>query len=188
MLIGLTGPIASGTDVFGKILVEKGFERFSLSDYLREEMKKKGIEANRKNMQDFGDEIRKEFGEGELVKRLISKNKINKEKNYVIESIRNPGEVEEFRKFRSFILVLVDAPNEIRYQRVLKRARDSDDPQTIEEFKKLEQKDFGVNQPKHGQQHSAVFKMADKKILNNGSLEDLRNRAEELLEELTGIF
>jgi len=184
MLIGLTGRIGSGTDTFGKILVKKGFERISLSDYLREEMKAQNIEINRKNMQDFGDKIRKEEGQGALVKKIVSENKLNTGKNYVIESIRNPGEVEELRKLNSFTLVLIDAPIEIRFSRVLRRSRDDDEPKTIEEFKKWEEKDLGINQPKHGQQHLAVFKLADRKIINNSTIKELTKKAEKLLKKL----
>lgn len=38
MIIGVTGPICSGTTSFMNFLQEKGFEHFSYSDILREEL------------------------------------------------------------------------------------------------------------------------------------------------------
>lgn len=181
MLVGVTGPIASGTDSFGKILVEKGFIWFSYSDLLREEMRKKGIELTRKNLQDYGDFIRKKNGEGVLSKILISK--MENGKNYVVGNIRNPGEVDELRKISDFVLVLINVPINIRFNRAVKRKRENE-PIIFEEFKKLDEKDLGINQPKHGQQHGAVFKMVDKIIVNDGSLEELRRKTERFLEKL----
>ena len=134
-------------------------------------------------MQDFGDKLRKEGGPGALVK--LSLPSLDMNKNYVIESVRNPGEVEELRKLGdNFVLLLVDASAEIRFRRLLKRARDEDEPKTFEEFRKWEERDLGVGQPKYGQQQSAVFEMADKFIMNNGSFEDLKKEVETLLYEL----
>jgi len=187
MLIGVTGPIGSGTDTFGAMLVKNGFERVSMSDYLREKMKSVGIEINRENMQDFGDKLRKEEGAGILARKLLAKILVSGKKNYVLESVRNPGEVKELKRLDNFVLVLVDAPVEVRFERVMKRARDSDEPQTLEEFKKWEERDFGVGQPEYGQQQQAVFKMADKKIINDGSLENLKIKIGELLREFDEV-
>ena len=40
MIIGITGSYASGKDTVASILQEKGFIHYSLSDILREELKK----------------------------------------------------------------------------------------------------------------------------------------------------
>ena len=182
MIIGVTGPIAAGTDSFANFLIEKGFLWFSYSDVLREEMIKQGIPLERMNIISFANSWRKKEGTGVLSKKIISK--MHKGKNYVIGNIRNPGEVEELRKSgERVILVHVDAPLEKRFERARRRNRERD-PQTFEDFKKLDTIDLGVGQQEYGQQHAAVFKMADYKIMNDGSIEDLRNRVYALLSGL----
>jgi len=50
MVIGLTSFLVSGKDTVGQMLVQRGFERFSCSDYLREVLKKKQMEITRDNL------------------------------------------------------------------------------------------------------------------------------------------
>ncbi len=182
MIIGLTGPLCAGTDTIGEILKKEfGFIWMSYSDVLREVCVERGIEITRKNLQDLGNELREERGTGVLSGILIEK--MLPEKNYVIGNIRNPGEVEVLReKFRNdFILVKIEADKKIRFERLLKRRREKD-PQTWEEFLKVEERDFGANENEKGQQHQKVFEMADKKIENNKTIEDLRNQVKKLIE------
>lgn len=181
MIIGVTGTICAGIDSFGRILEEKGFKWFSYSDVIKEEAMKRGVFPTRELLQDLGDELRKNEGLGVLSKRILEK--MEPSKNYVIGNIRNPGEVEELKKRKDFVLVMLDAPVELRFERLLGRARPGD-PSSFEEFKKVEQRDFGIEQEDHGQQHFAVFKMAEKIIMNDSTENELRKKVEKLLEEL----
>ena len=87
-VIGVTGPICSGTDSFVSILAERGFIPFSYSDEIKEEASQKGIDTTRIRMQDLGDEIRKREGLGALSARLLKKMKPGLK--YVVGNIRNP--------------------------------------------------------------------------------------------------
>lgn len=96
MLIGLTGPIASGKSVLADMLVQQGFIRLTLSEEVREECKKRGLPLERSILQDLGNEMRQKHGNGYWARRLLAK--LAPGKNHVIEGIRNPGEVEELKK------------------------------------------------------------------------------------------
>ena len=181
MIIGVTGPIGSGTDSLGMLLQERGFKRYSYSDELREDMKKLGIELTRENLIEYANRIRKEKGTGILSKRIIAR--MQKGKNYVVGNIRNPGEVEVMRDAKDFVLVKIDASQEVRFGRMKERQRESD-PITWEEFLKLEERDLGKKEEEHGQQHWKVFEMADHEIENNGTEEEFRERVERFLVEL----
>lgn len=186
MIIGVTGPLCAGTDTFGEILhKEKGFIWMSYSDVLRDELRKRGVELTRKNLQDVGDELRKEHGNGVISKLLIEKINRITGRNFVIGNIRNPGEVEVLReKFgKDFVLVRIDAPLEIRFERLLHRRREKD-PQTMEDFRKVEERDLGTHEEDYGQQHAAVFPLADFQIDNGGTFEELREGVEELMEKI----
>lgn len=206
MIVGVTGPLCAGTDTFGEILQKEfGFVWLAYSDVLRDELRKRGIEITRKNLQDLGNELRETRGTGVISELLVERMIVGKDpehkndfvsgsqttngkkvvRDYVVGNIRNPGEVEVLReKFGDeFVLVRLDAEKKIRFERLLQRRREKD-PQTWEEFLKVEARDFGVNEEKSGQQHSAVFEMADFVIENNGSFEELRKKVKDFIENI----
>ena len=184
MIIGLTGPICAGKDEVAKILVSLGFERFSLSDEIRAELRWHVAEMKREYIQECGDQMRRREGVGVWARRIMSR--IRPGKNYVIDSIRNPGEVEELRQLGGFFLVKIHAPTKLRFARMIKRAR-SEDPTKFEDFDRLELKDLGIGQPDYGQQHAQCFALADKTIVNEGTLERLREETIKLVEELYAL-
>lgn len=178
--------MCAGTDTFGEILQKEfGFCWLAYSDVLRDVCRERGIEITRKNLQDLGNELRARRGVGVLSELLIEKMEIGKD--YVIGNIRNPGEVEVLReKFGGqFILVRLDAAQKIRFDRLLKRRREKD-PQTWGDFLKVEERDFGINEEKSGQQHSAVFALADFTLDNNESFADFRSRVRDFIFSLRG--
>ena len=97
MIIGLTGRIASGKGEIAEFLKEKGFEYYTISQAVREEASKIKIPITRESLQDVGDLIRKYEGTSGWIKRIIQK--INLSKNQIIDGIRNPGEIEELKKY-----------------------------------------------------------------------------------------
>lgn len=180
MIIGVTGLICSGKDVVGKVLTERGFRRLSIADEIRETMRRQGLEITRVNMQDFSDKSRKLEGAGFWARRLMSR--MIPGADYVIESIRNPAEVEEFRKLDGFFLIGVDAPLMTRFSRMVARDREKD-PKTVLEFMALDAKDRGVGQPDHGQQNAKCMDMADIVIINDGTIEDFTVKINHTLEK-----
>ena len=184
MIIGLTGPICAGKDEVAKILVSLGFERFSLSDEIRAELRWHVAEMKREYIQECGDQMRRREGVGVWARRIMSR--IRPGKNYVIDSIRNPGEVEELRQLGGFFLVKIHAPTKLRFARMIKRAR-SEDPTKFEDFDRLELKDLGIGQPDYGQQHAQCFAFADKTVVNEGTLEKLHEIVSSTVDDLREI-
>lgn len=183
MIIGLTGRIASGKGEIAEFLKEKGFDYYTISKKVREVAGKVNIPIKRESLQDFANLIRKYEGAGAWVRRIIAENVKDIEKrDYVIDGIRNPGEIEELKKTGNFILISIDAPFEIRYERVLKRNKDSD-PKEKEEFIKIDERDFGEENPE-GQQVGKCMAMADFQIINNSTLEELNRQIEEFYKKI----
>src|SRR3989338_3983822 len=170
MIIGVVGPIASGKRVMIELLIENGFENLRVSNELKEEAKRLGVALDRKPLQDLGNELRKKYGVGYLAEKLAMK--LDENKNYVIDSIRNPGEIEVFRRIPGFILVGFDAPLEKRLQWILLRNKFGD-PKTEDEIKKMEARDRGEGEDSSGQQVGKCYDLADLKVYNDGSLDDL---------------
>lgn len=181
MLIGLTGRIASGKGELVEYLKKIGFEYCTISQVIREEAAKIEIPITRESLQDLGNLVRKYEGRNAWIKRLMKKIDLNKD--YIIDGIRNPGEVEELRKSEKFILISIDAPQEIRFERVLKRNKSSD-PKVWEEFVKIDDRDYGKNESEDGQQVGKCMEMADFHLINESSKEDFYKKAENLFKKI----
>jgi len=178
MVIGLTGPNASGKSEVANYIKSKGFIYHSLSDILREEAKKQGIEPLRENLIKLGNDLRRKNGPSFLADRLISR--LSKKENYVVDSIRNPAEVEVLREINNFILIGIDAPLEKRFERSLKRKRPGD-AETLKNFIEKEGKENNKNL--ENQQLKTCLQMADVTIVNDSSMERLYKKIDEILKE-----
>ncbi|HCJ65775.1 MAG TPA: hypothetical protein DHV62_00220 [Elusimicrobia bacterium] len=194
-LIGLIGPNASGKGEVAEYLKKKGYQVYSLSDILREEAKKVGLDQSRGTLINFGYQLRKRYGEGILVKRLLKQIPNSK---FVIDSIRNPGEIEELRKLSTsprcavagstihyppatICILGIDAPEKLRYQRLLKRKR-LGDIKNFSEFVQAEKREN--SNKKYAQQIGKCMQLADKIIINNSSLKQLYQKIDTFLKEL----
>ena len=179
IIVGVTGTKATGKDEFIKVLKEQyGFVSFSLADIVREEAKRRGLPPTTQNLQDIGDELRRVKGKAVLAEMTAQKISQHKEASWiVINSIRNPAEVEFFqRRFGGkFSLIGIDADPEIRRERYLKREGVKE-----EDFEKDNRRDLGEKES-YGQQVAECLDLARKIIYNRGSLEELREKIKEFL-------
>jgi dCMP deaminase len=179
MLIGLTGRNASGKGEVAEYLKRKSFYYYSLSDVIRDEIRRRGMEPTRERLIEVGNELRTQYGPEVLAERVLAL--IEDDKHYVIDSIRNPAEVEAFRAAKHFKLIRIEAPVEIRFQRIVTRKRESD-PQTLAAFIELENREAqgSVN----SQNLLKVEAMADYSLINDGPLAKLYPQIDELLVRL----
>jgi dephospho-CoA kinase len=179
MIVGITGMYASGKDIVAAYLVEQGFEHFSLSDEIREEATRLGIKKTRDNLISLGNKLREAFGPGILAERVCLK--MWPGQKYVVTSIRNPAEVEELKKLRSFVLVAVIADVRQRFKWLQERARDGE-PKTFEAFvkkEKIEQSSDPLKQQLH-----AVQQMAKIVIRNDSDLTQLHDKVRRMIHDL----
>lgn len=183
MIIGLTGPNASGKGEMAEILKEKEYKYYSCSDVIREEAEIKKIEKDREHLIALGNDLRTQFGPDILAKKILEKINVdrkNGQKDFIVDSIRNPAEVLTLREDKEFILLGVNAPVELRFERAHARGR-NENASTVYEFMKIEEKENSENP--NAQQQNKVYKMADKYVFNDSTLNDLKNNINKLLEE-----
>lgn len=173
-LIGLTGTNGAGKGEVAAFFRKKGYAYFSLSDLIRDELKKKGKQASRDNLIQMGNRLREKFGP-DILARLVMKKIMGKA---VIDSIRNPKEIEYLRMQKNFILLAIDSPVELRYERVKKRGR-VESASTLQEF--IEKEAEEMTNRKKAQQLGNCMRLADFKIDNNDTLESLYQKLEKLL-------
>ncbi len=179
MIIGLTGTNGAGKTAVCDHLRSRGFEVHSLSDEIRGELDRAGRPATRENLIEMGNQLRRWGGTAVLAERI--KAQLEPGRNYVIDSIRNPAEVDSLRRVAEFHLLLVDAPIEVRFERV-RRRDDARTPATLSEFVALEHREVSTADPST-QQLAACQGLADETLSNDGSLEDLAARINELVRQ-----
>ncbi len=180
MIIGITGKNGSGKGEVARFLVDSGYAYFSLSDMLREELAARKEEASRENLISVGNELRAKYGAGVLAERTLRK--IDVDAHAVVDSVRNPFEVEALRRRKDFFLVAVTADPEIRFKRTLRRSRDGD-PITYEDFLDVEKREAQSPDPST-QQMDRTAEMADAVICNNGTVEELQDEIRQVVKAL----
>lgn len=169
MIIGLTGTNGSGKTVSAAHLQKKGFEFHSLSDEIRESLARLELEPNRENLIAHGNRLRAEYGPAVLAERI--KRKLRPDRHYVIDSIRSPYEVEALRETGAFQLLHLDAPRDVRFERVCARGG-ARTPASFEEFVEQEEREMESDDPSH-QQLRATWQKADETITNGGTVDEL---------------
>ena len=177
MIIGLTGKNGSGKGEVARFLKERGFDYFSLSDVLREEVKRQGKTLTRDRLVLCGNKLRKKFGPDVLAKRILER--LEADKHYVIDSIRHPAEAKALKSRNGFVLLNITASPRIRFQRLKKRGREND-PKTFQEFIKLERTE-SKSAIGSDQQLDKTLKLADHTVSNIGNLEALQNKITKLV-------
>lgn len=172
-LIGLTGTNGAGKGEAAAYFVSKGYAFFSLSDIVREELGRRGEALTRDNLIRTGNELRERFGPDVLARRTMDKVR----GPAVIDSIRNTREVAYLRRREGFVLLALDAPVEVRFQRAAARGRD-ESASSLEEFRRKEAEERAGGET--SQQLEACMAEADRLIVNDGTIEDLHRKLEEV--------
>ena len=182
MIIGLTGTNGAGKTVAAEHLQDRGFEYHSLSDEIRTELKAKDLQLTRENLIEAGNRLRADHGPAVLADRI--KERLRPDRNYVVDSIRNPFEADSLnRKYpnHEFYLISVDANPEIRFQRLKMRGRIGDSS-TWKQF--LHQEALEESDDPSKQQLLLTMKKADFSLDNSGTIEKLENQIDKIFEEL----
>jgi dCMP deaminase len=180
MLIGLTGKNGSGKGEVAKFLKESGYDFYSLSDILRDELVTRGQEVTRENLISIGNELRSNYGAGILAERVLQK--IGPDAHAIIDSIRNPFEVEALRTRKGFCLLSIEADPKVRFERTRARNREND-PKTYEEFLEYEAREAFTNDPTT-QQMNRTEAMADAVVENNGTVDELKEQVRQVIQTL----
>jgi dCMP deaminase len=178
MIIGITGFYASGKDTVADYLKTQGFIHISLSDFIREECRKRKKPLTRDNLIEMGNELRQKFGNGALAHKAVLS--LEEFKNHVITSIRHPEEINTLRQRKDFILVFVDAPIEVRFNRYRARAKGEDkDAMTLDAFRKNEERE--MQSDGSGQQLQRCKDMADIILRNEKDMNALNTKLDKIL-------
>lgn len=173
-IIGLTGTNGSGKGEAAEFFKKHGYAYHSLSDILREELNRRGQPLTRNNLIRTGNDLRRRYGTDILARRVMKRVR----GKAVIDSIRHPQEIAFLRRRKGFLLLTVDAPPAVRFERVKRRGRD-ESAATLDAFIRKEQEE--MTERPEGQQLHRCFELADRTLVNDTTLEDFYRQLEEFL-------
>lgn len=173
-IIGLSGTNGAGKDAVGLFLAAKHDYLFvSVSELLRDELKRRGVSVERQNLHSLSAEWRREFGLAVLVDRAVAafEQTDGKYAGVVMASLRNPFEADRVHELGGTML-WVDADPRVRYDRVRNaaRGRGGEDNKTFEQFLAEEQAEMhNASGDSAALDMAAVKDRSDITLMNNGS-------------------
>jgi dephospho-CoA kinase len=182
LIIGITGTIGAGKGAVVDYLVqEKNFIHYSVREVLLEEINKRGMPPTRDSMYIVANDFRSKYGPSYLAEYLLGRAQ-QQSQPVIIESIRTLGEVALLKKQPNVVLLAVDAPQALRYERIVKR-QSSTDQISYEKFIADEAKENTSNDPGVNNLQGCQ-RLADARIENTGTLDELHTQIDTFLERL----
>jgi dephospho-CoA kinase len=135
-IIGLAGQPGSGKDEAARYLVERhGAVALGFSTILRDLLRRLHIPEERDAMSSLSSALRGCFGQ-DLFGRVLAED-ISRDPHplVVVSGIRRDEDMVGFEHNPAFQLVYIDAPAEVRFERIHRRGQNADDAtKTWEEF------------------------------------------------------
>jgi len=171
VIIGITGTLGAGKGTVVEYLKAKyGFVHFSVRDFLKKEVAKRGMEQNRDSYTFVANELRAQHSPSYIADQLYEEAAASG-RNAIIESIRTPGEIDALEQRGHFQLWAVDADSHIRYERAILRNSETDQVD-YETFIANEQREMTSTDP-NKQNLSECIRRAAVILHNDGNLADL---------------
>jgi dephospho-CoA kinase len=185
-VLAFVGAPAAGKTEAASVAKEMGVPVITMGDVIRDELRRRGLSLNDENAGRIANELRAREGMDAIAKRCIPRiRRVEatgahnaKKRVIVIDGIRGIAEVERFKtEFGTdFLLIRIDAPLILRYERITRRGR-GDDLLSLEGFKEREEREnrWGMGD---------AMEKADKVIKNEGSLEAFKEAIKRILTDI----
>ena len=142
----------------------------SMGDIVRNEAKNRNLEPSGDNIGKIAKELREEGGPAIIAEKCVDLIKKGNEEVVIVDGVRSLFEINIFRKFWKFPIVVITSDEEKRFKRLFERSR-SDDPKSLADLKVRDEREieFGLDK---------VLENADYIVENNSSIEDLKKKLE----------
>ena len=178
-LIGLAGTFASGKDTLANYLVaEYNYYQESGGDLIRGLSMKRHGSMERPQVRETAQYYRTTYGPQVFIDMQLKNFETHKavKSGLVINGLRALGEAKTLKKMGAMI-VFVDAPVELRYERMKSRSRDKETEITLDEFKTREQTEWYAGNRDVDFNLRDIKKMADIVLENRSDLEGFLREA-----------
>jgi predicted RNA binding protein with dsRBD fold (UPF0201 family)/dephospho-CoA kinase len=148
-----------------------------MGDVLREEVKKRGLPPTDENIGGVANQLRREEGMDAIARRCIPEIEAYEGKSdiVVVDGIRGIAEVETFKKELddNFTLVKIDAPFELRLERLKGRGR-SDDVGSVEWLRQRDERELSWGMGK-------AIEAADRSVTNLEPIQRFKDEVRSIL-------
>jgi dephospho-CoA kinase len=175
-IIGTVGLPGSGKGEFAVTAEQSGVPVVVMGDVIRAETRDRGLEPSEHHGQ-VAQALRRERGPAAIAEETLPRVRehLKDHDTVVIDGIRSDAEVERFQSAfgDAFTLISIEAPFEVRAERVGARGRDQSDGDG-ESLRERDQRELGFGM-------GEAMEEADIRIENTGSLEEFRERAREIV-------
>lgn len=175
-LIGIAGTFASGKDLIAHYLSSHyGYTHPSTSELVRNIAMKERGSVERDVLQEVAKNHRYTHGADVFVQMALQAPRPT-----VVTGLRSPGEAKAI-KAAGGVLVFVDAPIELRYERMKNRDRDQESQLTLEEFKTREEREWHAGDSDADFSLRTIKEIADIQLDSTAGKDDFIAQAEALL-------
>ena len=179
LILGFTGPIASGKEVAKKYIENNyGASSFKFSTILRNILDSIAVENNSHNIISLSTFLRQQYGEDILAKAIAKSVSDSLDDIIVVDGIRRLADIEYLKEVPGFVLIAIDAKPEIRYTRSISRNENpGDDKKSYEEFLTDHLKETEATIPE-------VMNHAKYQLDNSGDLDNLCAEIDKMMQKI----
>lgn len=178
MIIGITGPAGAGKDTAADYVAEKiGTKHVSGGDVLREMLQTLGLEPKKSALGNFGTFLRTHYGQNFVPE--MAERKAEGSTHLVYSGFRALAEAKGLQE-KGGVVLYIDAPDELRYARILSRRREHD-TLAVADLKKLDEQERSSTEAL-SENLTAVREVADIVIMNDGTEDELHAKLDAAIE------
>lgn len=183
MTIGIAGTLGAGKGTVVEYFVQtKGFVHYSVREFLWQEVDRRSLPRVRENLGLVANDWRAQHGSSYIVEQLYERAQMEPNRSVIIESLHTVGEAE-FLKSKGAIIFGVDADIALRYERIVKRSTETDYV-SYKKFVEDNNREIADTDPARHNIRK-VIDIADYKIMNDGTVEELHAQIDEVLKQIT---
>jgi dephospho-CoA kinase len=180
MIIGISGAIGGGKGTVVEYLLSKQrFAHYSSSDLLIKILEERGETVDRDGMNRVANELRAVNPAGVPAENYQRYEEEDGEGDAIFESIHSVPEAD-FIKSVGGIVIGIKADPDIRYERILKRGSIKDGV-TKEKFIEQQKREEEGSEDQNKSNIFAVIAEADFILENNGTVEELHKKIDEII-------
>ena len=178
-VIGTVGLAGSGKGEAANVARELGVPVVTMGDVIRAECRDRGLDPETHHGE-VARALREENGPAAVAERSLPliENRLDESEMVLVDGIRSDAEVDAFEAAfgDAFTLVSIEAPYELRAERVRERGRDRTDEEGGESLRERDERELGFGMDE-------AMERADVTVENAGSLAAFRERVKTLLED-----
>jgi predicted RNA binding protein with dsRBD fold (UPF0201 family)/dephospho-CoA kinase len=174
-VIAFVGMPGAGKTEASNVAAALGIPVVVMGDVLREAVKARGLPLTDANIGGTAGQLRDEEGMDAIAKRCIPRIEELQADAVVVDGIRGIAEVETFKRAfgDDFTLVKIDAPFELRLERLTQRAR-SDDLGSAEGLKQRDERELSWGMGR-------AIEAADRSVVNLDPIQKFRDEIRSIL-------